>query len=515
MKHFNTTAICFPEKHYMVDTSGRIRQIVEELIEQNKYFTINRARQYGKTTILSGLKAALKDTYYVVKISFEGLGEAAKTENGFVKTFVGEVGAQLKLTFIQESVLSEWNAPFPENMIFFEHSPVHQSLPEKDSLLMPDFAYTLECASITALSRRITELCTKSDREIILMIDEVDAVSNNELFLNFLGMLRKKYISATEGEDATFKSVILAGVYDIKNVQMKLRPEEEHRYNSPWNIAADFDVDLSFQANEIEDMLKEYRRDHALAFDTAWFAERIYDYTSGYPFLVSRVCWLLDTKVCKEPEFLTREAAWTGDGFQRALKLLLKEKNTLFDDLNKKLDENADLKDLVYRIVVCRENILFNLNDNRINLGAMFGWFRERSGMTVIANRIFETLICDKLVQERTSDFLENEARILFLTFLKPVINGAGNYYLEAEAFDKTRTDIVVDYQGCQYIIELKIYHGESYEQSGREQLCGYLEKYNLPVGWLLSFCFHKEKEKLTGTGIVEINGKSIHETIL
>ena len=42
----------------------------------------------------------------------------------------------------------------------------------------------------------------------------------------------------------TFHSVILAGVYDIKNLKLKMRPEETHQYNSPWNIAAKFDVSM-------------------------------------------------------------------------------------------------------------------------------------------------------------------------------------------------------------------------------------------------------------------------------
>jgi hypothetical protein len=36
----------------MVDTSGKIDVIVHDYIEQGAYFTINRARQYGKTTTL-------------------------------------------------------------------------------------------------------------------------------------------------------------------------------------------------------------------------------------------------------------------------------------------------------------------------------------------------------------------------------------------------------------------------------------------------------------------------------
>ncbi|MCD8008023.1 MAG: hypothetical protein LUF68_03670, partial [Clostridiales bacterium] len=414
---------------------------------------------------------------------------------------------------------------------------------------------------------------------------------------------------ASEWEDVTFKSVILAGVYDIKNVQkrplnaerffncgrdlppssdegafpLKMRPDEEHQYNSPWNVTADFDVDMSFHADEIAVMLNVYRDDHGFIFDTEWFAGQIYDYTSGYPFLVSRICWLIDTKVARLPEFQSKQAAWTQTGFQCAIKLLQKEQDTLFDDLNKKLDENSKLKDLVYRIVVCRENVPFNLNDNLIKLGAMFGWFKDLKGMTAISNRIFETIICDKLLQERTtsriykvadlekyqmktatdldmdeiiarfsrryksiyadrtSDFLENEARIIFLTFLKPIINGSGNYYMEPEAADKTRVetpprsawrqvapsigrnaahldgaaDIIVDYQGHQYIIEAKVWHGESYEQTGREQLAGYLKRYDLPVGWLISFCFNKDKKKLIGTRTVEMDGKIIRETVL
>jgi hypothetical protein len=76
----------------------------------------------------------------------------------------------------------------------------------------------------------------------------VDKSSNNQLFLSFIGMLRNKYLQREVGKDYTFKSVILAGVYDVKSLKLKLRNEEEARYNSPWNIAVDFKVDMSFSA---------------------------------------------------------------------------------------------------------------------------------------------------------------------------------------------------------------------------------------------------------------------------
>ena len=49
-----------------------------------------------------------------------------------------------------------------------------------------------------------------------------------------------------QGEDKTFHSVILAGVHDVKNLKLKLRPDEERKYNSPWNIAVEFDIDMDF-----------------------------------------------------------------------------------------------------------------------------------------------------------------------------------------------------------------------------------------------------------------------------
>ena len=60
------------------------------------------------------------------------------------------------------------------------------------------------------------------------------------------------------GKDHSFHSVILAGVHDGKNLTPKLHPDEEKINYSPWNIAADFFVDMSFSSEEIATMLKDY-----------------------------------------------------------------------------------------------------------------------------------------------------------------------------------------------------------------------------------------------------------------
>ena len=75
MKEFNTTAVCIPEKHYMVDISDKI-DIIRNMIRKGKYFTINRARQYGKTTTLNMLKRTLMSEYEVISLDFQGIGAA-------------------------------------------------------------------------------------------------------------------------------------------------------------------------------------------------------------------------------------------------------------------------------------------------------------------------------------------------------------------------------------------------------------------------------------------------------
>ena len=68
-KVFNTAAICIPQEHYMVNLDSRVREI-KKLVDAGKYFTINRARQYGKTTTLMELTNCLSSEYYVVSMDF-------------------------------------------------------------------------------------------------------------------------------------------------------------------------------------------------------------------------------------------------------------------------------------------------------------------------------------------------------------------------------------------------------------------------------------------------------------
>ncbi|MGL5084975.1 MAG: AAA-like domain-containing protein, partial [Clostridium sp.] len=362
-KRFNTTGVCVPRKHYMVNIINKLEQI-KELIDNEFYFTINKPRQYGKTTTLSELYKFLRDEYLVIDISFEGIGDKIfQDEQLFSKEFI---------TLLSDSIALD----------NFEESEKLNSLSEN-------------VRDIKDLSRVITNFIKESTREVILFIDEVDKSSNNQLFLSFIGMLRNKYLARAVDRDFTFKSVILVGLYDVKTLKLKLRKEEEEKYNSPWNIAVDFDVDMSFSPSEIGTMVESYSKENNLNIDIENISSEIYFFTSGYPYLVSRVCQIIDEKINKDVK-----KTWTKADVERAVKILIEEKNTLFDTLIKNLENNKELYNYINDIIIQGIDRTFNNYNPIIEIGMIYGYFNNNNGKVAISNKIFAEIMYNYMVSK-------------------------------------------------------------------------------------------------------------------
>ena len=127
----------------------------------------------------------------------------------------------------------------------------------------------------------LSDICSISDKKIVLIIDEVDSAQNNQVFFDFLSQLRAYYIRRNTKQ--TFQSVILAGVYDVKNLKRKFCTEDGQKTNSPWNIAADFKIDMTLSKEGILGMLREYEDDYHTGMNLQEMAELLYDYTSCAP----------------------------------------------------------------------------------------------------------------------------------------------------------------------------------------------------------------------------------------
>ena len=94
-KHFNVNGICYPDENYMVDLSERLKKI-KILVDNKKYFVINRARQYGKTTTLWALGKYLEKEYAVISFSFQTMStkdfaSEAEFVAAFSDAFVNEI----------------------------------------------------------------------------------------------------------------------------------------------------------------------------------------------------------------------------------------------------------------------------------------------------------------------------------------------------------------------------------------------------------------------------------------
>lgn len=118
-----------------------------------------------------------------------------------------------------------------------------------------------------------------------------------------------------------------------------------------------------------------------------------------------------------------------------------------------------------------------------------------------------------ELFEEHNEKFLEDDGRHIFLLYVRPIINGSGNYYIEARTRNYKRTDVILDFHGQQTVIELKIWYGNEYNVRGEEQLSEYLDYYHLEKGYMVSFNFNKKKQ--TGVRELVLGNKILVEAVV
>lgn len=249
--------------------------------------------------------------------------------------------------------------------------------------------------------------------------------------------------------------------------------------------------------------------------------------------------------------------AWTREGVNAALRLLLAENNTLFQTITKNLKNFPRLRNSLRSILMEGTKLAYNTDQDDIVQMEMYGLIKNDHNTVRVANTIFETrlynlflsdvefennVFCNtgtlnrnRFIKDKrldmvavlngfietytqvfgplTDKFKEKDGREYFLLYLKPIINGTGNFYIEAQIRDQLRTDVIVDFLGEQFVMELKIWKGASYNEKGEKQICEYLERFGLKTGYMLTFNFNKNKEQ--GIKEVVIDDMIIHEATL
>ena len=248
---------------------------------------------------------------------------------------------------------------------------------------------------------------------------------------------------------------------------------------------------------------------------------------------------------------------WTKEGFLSAVKMLLEDDNPLFQSLMNKFKDFPELNHVISQLLFQGKSIAYNPDDTAVSSAKMFGFIKVVNSTVLLANRIFEMRLCNKflldfkeqdtgiytegmrnknqfiinghldvrkilekfvevfdyLFGDKNEAFLEETGRKYFMLFLRPIINGIGNCYVEAQTRNQQRMDLVIDYLGEQSIIEMKVWHGNAYHERGEEQLMGYLDYFHLNRGYMLSFNFNQKKE--IGVKEIVLGDKLIIEAVV
>ena len=224
MRYFNTSGPNIIEQHY---TLLRPQLVLEGLdkIHKDRYFTIWAPRQTGKSTYFRLLADKLQEEgYKVAHVNFENYKEAT------FKTFVNTLSDELE---------RYWNISFKG----------------------------MDLQEIFQTIRSI------NDTRLVLIIDEVEGI-NSEFFGQFLHSIRQVYHSRSEHG---LKSVILVGVSNIVGVVQDNA--------SPFNVTDNLNVPY-FTNEETLELLGQHETETGQLFDPSVKA-KISEITANQPGLVN------------------------------------------------------------------------------------------------------------------------------------------------------------------------------------------------------------------------------------
>jgi hypothetical protein len=149
---------------------------------------------------------------------------------------------------------------------------------------------------------------------------------------------------------------------------------------------------------------------------------------------------------------------------------------------------------------------------------------KDATKSEIIKDNIFDMELCltkfkkhyAEIYTAKDEKFLERDGKLIFLTYLKPLINGTGFYHFESETRDSGKMELVIDFLRQQFILELKLWDGDSKHEDAYDQLAKYLKSKNTDCGYLLTFDFRKKADdNYSDNKWVTCDGKHIFDVVV
>ena len=498
MRFFNTAGPSVCEDHYCIDPLERFNlDEILSLIAQKKYFVLHAPRQTGKTTCLLALMDYLnkEGKYSCLYINVEAAQGAREDVKNGVKTILSQMADNAEMFLNDSFVMENFNAMLDGRG---EHA---------------------------ALNAVMSRWAAASDKPIVLLIDEIDALIGDTL-ISTLRQIRAGYTN----RPAMFpQSIILCGVRDVRDYRIhSSRQKEIITGGSVFNIKAESLRLGDFSKQEMEALYQCHTHEtgqefHDDALDLAW------NLTEGQPWLVNALAY----ETCfKMKESRDRSIPITAEMMVRAKDNIILRRETHIDQLVDKLgekrirrvmepliagleikqnrpDDIQYLLDLgllkqsdqglvvangIYREIIPRE-LLYTTHENFKPLFQPV-WYVKDDGLLdmeklLSAFQEFFRENSDSWIQQ--FDYREAGPQLLLQAFLQRIVNGGGSIHREY-GLGRMRTDILILWpydKGVQKVaIELKILYKslEKTVRAGLEQTWQYMDRCAADSGHLVIF---------------------------
>lgn len=479
-RYFNTSGPNIPEEHYTLPRTQLVEAGIRK-VKLNRYFTIWAPRQTGKSTYFRLLAEALKALgYIVVHVNVEGKIDSTE---------------EYLCDYITEDIYKQTNI-------------------------------SLQADNINVLLRKISHFPKKT----VFIIDEIEQV-NPEMFNMFLHTIRAFYHNRNQHN---LKSVILVGVSNITGIIQDNA--------SPFNIADNFDIPY-FTEQEVIELYEQHENETGQLFNDD-VKKQVAHITAGQPGLVNGFALRLTEKneqkaVLDYKDYLIVEDWYLYEAIDKNVSNIInKAKNEqklierlLFSETSYPFDiDNQSVRYLHINGLVRRNqegNVEFWVPLYKKRLQKYFYPRMNGEAETIQENLDFDDyytpetgLNIDKIIRDYqiyakrrgfryfiTHD--ENgeekglrEAALVysFETYIQAFLNVVeGKSYLEAHVA-LGRSDLIVNIQNEEFVIEAKVYSDLTKFKKGKPQLAYYVNSLNLKEGIYLVFV----KNTVVNSKIVE-----------
>ena len=489
LRFFNTTGPCHPDDHYMLPPEDRlVGAQLHRYIRDKLYWVLHAPRQTGKTTFLQSWMREINAggaavACYVSVERCQGIGDANRAMPAIYDAII--------------KYASDFNLPVPNTDVSTSLSILDKVLRQWAAIVVP--------------------------KPLIVLFDEVD-VMEGETMISFLRQLRGGFASRGVGNFPV--SIALVGMRDLRDYTAYFvhstsitasKDGVPPNPGSPFNIKEDSSSLSNFRKDDVVSLFAQRTAENGQQI-TQEALDYVFEQSRGQPWIVNSLFKRATMRILDFESVETVELKHV----VVAREQMIEARETHLDALGERL-RDPRIRRVVEPVITGEFNPDLGRTNPDVMLAMDLGlaqWTSE-TGL-IISNPIYTEILTrhlnsgyhdilpppsswqwqkpdgsmdmDKMLKEfqkfwrrhadkweETAQYTEAFPHLLLMAFLQRVINGGGNMDRECAA-GRGRADIVVNYKGESFIIEIKLIRdydsSETVFEEGLEQIQLYRDKF-------------------------------------